>query len=151
MITLLSIDPGKATGWALGKFTPSAPYRLVSAGITHDGLQGFLDWFKLPHGDDVIVCEKFILRNNGFVPDTTPLLIEGALSALVGINRVNWQLRSQKSIVPDALLKNHGLWLTGRDVGHEDARDAMDAIIHALAWLARQKHRPTLEKYFDGK
>ncbi len=84
-----------------------------------------------------------------FVADTEPLLIEGALSALHG-GEIVWQLRSDKSLVEDSVLKDNGLWHTGKYVGWKDARDTNDAIIHALAYLKKNKHVPTLKKYWGN-
>ena len=124
-----------------------------------DGLAGFVEWWR-EHGCKVVmfrewaydkpitvVCEKFVLRSNSFVADTEPLLIEGALTALHNGNIV-WQLRSDKSLVDDKVLKDHALWHTGKQVEWKDARDTNDAIIHALAYLKKNKHIPTLQKFW---
>ena len=155
---VLSIDPGKQSGVALGIYGDYG-YELVKVWQISDGLQGFIEWWK-ETGHKVIVyrewaymkpivvvCEKFVLRSNQFVADTEPLLIEGALSALHNGDIV-WQLRSDKSLVDDSVLKKNGLWHTGKQVGWKDARDTNDAIIHALAYLKKNKHIATLEKYW---
>jgi hypothetical protein len=38
--------------------------------------------------------------------------------------------------------------LTGKDVDHEDARDANDAMIHLFVHAMRIRHIPTLETYW---
>ena len=58
-----------------------------------------------------------------------------------------WQDRTQKALCKDEVLREHGLWLTGKQCNHTDARDIMDAQIHSLAYL-KKFHRPTLEKYW---
>lgn len=45
-------------------------------------------------------------------------------------------------------LKLHGLYLTGSMVGQQDADDAISAELHAIAWLRRQRHAPTIEALF---
>ena len=155
---ILSIDPGKQTGIALGIYGDGA-YQLLKVWQVADGLKGFIKWWN-KHGNKVIwfrewadrkpiklVCEKFVLRSNQFVADTEPLLIEGALTALHD-GEIVWQLRSDKSLVDDTVLKQHNLWHTGKQVDWKDARDTNDAIIHALAYLKKNKHIPTLQKYW---
>lgn len=149
--SLLSIDPGKQTGIALGIYGDDEPYKLAEVWQVSGGLKGFIDWWRehetlMP---TYLVCEKFVLRNNAFVADTEPLLIEGALRVLWGGDIV-WQLRTDKMFVTDQLLKEHGLWKTGKALGWKDCRDANDAIIHGLAFLRKQKHLPTLRKFWGN-
>lgn len=148
---LLSIDPGKATGIALGYYDRRTPYYLNKAWIVHDGVDGFID-FMLSNSNfskaDERVCERFVLRDNGWVADLEAKAIEGAAKALMYGFPIHFQDRNAKVLVPDDVLKEHGLWQTGKMVKHTDGRDANDAIIHALGWLARRSHMPTLEYYF---
>jgi hypothetical protein len=156
---LLSLDPGKQTGIALGYFGDNHPYELIKVWQISDGITGFLKWWNSEgvmnikfrewqyKSESIIVCEKFILRSNQFVADTEPLLIEGALQALWHYPII-WQQRSDKTLVEDSTLKAHGLWHTGKQVGWKDARDTNDAIIHALGYLKKNKHVPTLKKYW---
>lgn len=46
-----------------------------------------------------------------------------------------------------AWLKEHGLYVTGKDVGQPNADDARSAIAHSIAFL-RKFHRPTQGHYF---
>lgn len=155
MRNLLSFDPGLQTGIAVGTYEFDQPYELVDYWQVPNGLDGFLDWLKEHRRDfsldpDItIVSEKFVLRSQRFVADTTPLLIEGAMRALE-MNPV-FQLRTDKVLVPDRILKENGLWVSAKYVQHTDGRDANDAIIHALAYLFKQKHKPTLKRYFGGE
>lgn len=146
---MLSLDPGKQTGIALGSYGDDEPYELLNVWQVSGGLHGFIDWWRdqqrlLP---TYLVCEKFVLRNNAFVADTEPLLIEGALRVLWG-GDIEWQLPSDKSLVADTVLRENNLWHTGKQVGWKDAHDTNDAIIHALAYLKKNKHIPTLQKYW---
>ena len=145
---LLSLDPGKQTGIALGTYGDEA-YELLNVWQVAGGLEGFIDWWHehYPLNESVLVSEKFVLRNNAFVADTEPLLIEGALRVLYDANIV-WQLPSDKSLVADTVLRENQLWHTGKQVGWKDARDTNDAIIHGLAYLKKNKHIPTLQKYW---
>jgi len=156
---LLSLDPGKQTGIAAGVYGDDHPYMLIDVWQVSEGVTGFIKWWH-DTGKHVIrnyewawlqptqiVSEKFILRNNAFVADTEPLLIEGALQALWSLP-VAWQQRSDKSLVGDNILRENGLWHTGKQVGWKDARDTNDAIIHAMAYLKKNKHIPTLQKYW---
>lgn len=112
-------------------------------------------------GDVTFIAEKFTSRGTGnnFAYRTDalePLRVEGAMLAL-GINP-EWVSPQQlyfaggesKSPVTNAhrWLKENGLHVTGKDVGCKDANDARSAILHSVAWLRRQKHSPTLKKYF---
>lgn len=47
-------------------------------------------------------------------------------------------------------LKLNGLHLTGSMVGQGDADDAISAELHAIAWLRRQRHMPTLRRFFPS-
>lgn len=150
MTWLYTIDPGVATGIALGWYEETHAYDRTNVWIIKDGLSGFLDWFE----DDqpvnpfnaLWVSERFVLRDNDFVANTEPLKIEGALETLR--LRPTYQLRTDKALCKDEVLKEHGLWVTGKMVGHSDGRDANDATIHALAYLKKQRHLPTLKKYW---
>lgn len=153
MTLLWSFDPGQATGWAVGSYGPNTPYKRINAGIIPGAAQGLKDWWGQGSGSkliagDTVVSESFTLNSgNEFVADTTPREVEGALIVLWD-GDINWQSRAAKAGVPDDLLKAHNLWLTGKDVDWEDGRDANDATIHALEYLRRKRHLPTLRHYF---
>lgn len=150
------------TGIAAGIFGSDQPYELLDVWQVGEGLTGFLDWWNKTgktyllfktwayQEEPVIVSEQFVLRSNPFVADTTPIIIEGALVALCDYLKfsVTFQQRTNKALVNDSVLKEHGLWHTGKQVQWKDARDTNDAIIHALAFLKTNKHIPTLEKYW---
>lgn len=146
---ILGIDPGKSTGIALGRYGDDKPYELVKAWTTHDGIDGWLEWwngmsFAGGVADfDTIVCEGFVLRDNGWLANLDGVEIIGSIKTLRP--DVVIQLRGRKSLAPDSMLKANGLWQTGKMVGHTDGRDANDAIIHSLAFLiANEKHQPTI-------
>lgn len=148
---LLSIDPGQATGIALGSYTNTTPYKLERAWIVHGGVDGFIDFMleqSLFYAVDQVVCERFVARDNGWVADIEAKAIEGAVKALMYGTPIAFQDRNAKVLVPDSVLKEHGLWQTGSMVGHTDGRDANDSLQHSIGWLVRRHHIPTIEKYF---
>lgn len=120
----------------------------------------------------VFVAEKFTPRaGQGFshtLASTEPLRIEGALIALnlmpdyqKAEGNARWQQPAQQYFCggsgvtekrkrAKAFLKEHGLYLTGKDVGQKDAEDAISATLHALAYMRSMKHMPTLRYYFGG-
>jgi hypothetical protein len=152
MTFLLTFDPGKSTGIALGEYSDTEPYTLLQVWQTQNGLTGVLEWLGEYYGmaeDDEVVSEKFVLRKHNFLPDTEPLRIEGALT--VFYPETVWQLPSEKHHTPDSVLREHGLWQTGKKFNHADGRDANDAIIHALTFLKKKAHLPTLKKYWGGE
>jgi hypothetical protein len=155
---LLSIDPGRSTGIAVGTFSDDDPYELVAVWQPRNGAVGFLDWWYsdwlydtgfMPTRD-LIVSEAFTLRNNKFVANVEPVRIEGVMLAL-GLDVV-YQQPAMKSLVGDAVLKRSGLYIENAQArewfDHPDARDVNDAITHALAYLKRTLHRPSLLAYW---
>ena|SRR5690349_4799995 len=154
MAHLISFDPGKATGWASGKYSDTEGFELLDVGVMHDGVEGVADIYWNGGLDDYIngatdvVIERFVVRPNQ-PADPIALEVIGFIKGVTAPNQRRMRLRSDKHFVPDSVLKEHGLWQTGKMVGHTDGRDANDAIIHAISWLAfKMNHRPTLDKYF---
>lgn len=56
--------------------------------------------------------------------------------------------KAKKKQAQHRWLKENGLYVTGKMVGCDNADDVRSAIAHAIAFLVRQKHRPTIEHYF---
>jgi len=175
MTTILSIDTGVSSGLVLGDFTETRGFTRWDAWQVSGGLLGLIGWMDCNttalEVADVTVCEKFVpLNNKGFghtLKSVEPLRIEGALIAL-GImpeylpehydvwprpasmyfmGGANKREKLQRS---RAWLKEHGLLLTGKDVGQADADDAISATLHAFAYLLHQRHRPTMKHYKIG-
>lgn len=166
---VMAVDPGKATGVAFGRYSITMPMEVIFTGIIGGGTYGFAEWLHNTHDgrtiiendcsynfpenyDDLdyhmdVVCENFKLRGGNFAPDVEPLRIEGVIMDHFG-SVVNWQAPADKSMIGDDFLKKHDLWLTGKDVDHEDARDANDAMIHLFVHAMRIRHMPTLETYW---
>lgn len=141
-VNILSLDPGKVTGVVDVVFDTE----------TGDFLEK--DVFVLPSVDDTIaylraaaamkrltvVYEEFTLNpGNQFVADLSGVEIIGALKYAFPHEWLHPRRRSDKVQVPDTLLKDHGLWVTGKDVGWEDGRDANDAMIHLIGYLCFDK------------
>jgi hypothetical protein len=165
----MAVDPGRATGVAIGRVAHDRPMEVIYTAIIPGGARGFIDWLELVNdGKNVteldcmayfpneyynldyhldVVCETFQLRGGRFTPDLEPLRIEGVLMNRFG-SVVHWQSPSDKSLVGDEFLKENDLWLTGKDVNHEDGRDANDALLHLFARAMKMRHIPTLEAYW---
>lgn len=147
MSYILAFDPGGTTGWALGEFSDTDPLIFHGGGQLIDGVEGFVEFMFDIHEvtqELIIVSESFQLRPSVRNPDVTPLRIEGALTAILGPGVVQYQQPALKATVGDSKLKEHGFWIPGQ-------RHQMDARIHALAYLKKAKHMPTLQAYWKEK
>lgn len=151
---ILSIDPGKATGFAFSSVDDeTGRFKLLDQWVTHDGVDGVAAWFWSDARDyyrpDITIVERFIVRPNQPV-DPIALEVIGFIKGThPDASQIVWRLRSDKAHIPDQILKDHGLWFTGKQVNHTDGRDVNDAIIHTLSWLCfRAKHRPTIDWLF---
>lgn len=155
MTYLISIDPGRATGIALGWFSEKAPYSLEEVWVTHDGPEGVADWWEMYRKR----TSKYVRHSHRVVEDFTndfsfaDLDSVEVIGYLKGIRfRIDdYQSPSSKRHCPDQILKENGLWVTGSMVDHTDGRDANDAIIHGITNLVLRQHRPTLAKYFPDE
>lgn len=166
MSTILAIDPGVNTGVAWGSFSAEEPFELRAREQVHGGLTGFIRWAQdcewIRHAD-VLVCEKFVLaEDNMFAPDLTPVQLEGVITMLRLPKSIVWQPRTDKAALTGYpasaktkaqrqrvrfdFLKEHGLFAAGTDND-----DSNDAITHALVYLKRSKHLPTLLKFWGPK
>lgn len=125
--------------------------------------------------DVVTICEKFVPRPNPAggglaLKSAEPMLCEGFLVSSGVMPYYDhdpkaknelWRAPRQQYFPGGKNLADrkkrarqwridHGLHLTGKDVGQKDADDANSAVMHALSWL-REWHRPTQLEYFGGK
>lgn len=164
MRKLLAIDPGYATGISMWFVPNDAPIERKGFLLISGGADAFIDWLLfddlLDEFDDVVdqnivVVEKYV-DDGRTSHDPNALEIQGFLK---GFDRAQgnqadkvwdfyWQRNSMKNTKNgDKLLKQHGYWLTGKQVGWKDGRDVNDSQLHALAW-AKNNHRPSQEYFF---
>jgi hypothetical protein len=112
-----------------------------------DGVQGFERWWHDPHytrwhDADVIVAEKFDLRNSEFTADLTTVKINEFLRT-TGTD-ISWQTpTAAKFKLPISILKRAGLYPKRGEVkgGH-----AVDGIRHVVTYLSRIRDTSTLER-----
>lgn len=110
-----------------------------------------------------IVMEKFTPRGGpGFSltqASSEPLRCEGVMIGRGLETYIDWQEPSVQYFMGGAdlrdrkkrsreFLKLHGIYLTGKAVDKKDADDAISAELHAIAWLRRKRHMPTLVEFF---
>ncbi len=160
--SILSIDPGKSTGIALGRCSDSEEYELIGHWTILGGIHGFSQWVDhygfLLKGADTVVCEDFQLTSSPVVPDTTPLLIKGAIEYITRArtSAVVYQLPSQKSLLVrpggKSTQSERFKWLKQQGFNFPGTAndDLNDAITHALVYLKRTGHRPTIERFWGG-
>ena len=138
---MLTLDPGRTTGWSTWEVYDEAPIELLDHGQVRGGLEGFINaWRHERFGyPELVVSESFHLDGRTPKPDVTPLKIEGALAVLCGDVGIplHYQRNVMKAHAPDDLLKRSGLWFTGE-------QHARDAIRHAIAWAKLNGHSPTI-------
>lgn len=138
---VLAIDPGLKSGVSL--FNADTQEIELSL-ILPDGIHGFLQWpefFDLEY--DVLVVESFELEEGSHGIDyESPLQIIHWLESLnIPIVFQRRMQRGKDKLITPAVLKRAGLYPSRGSVkeGHQVA-----ALQHALAYLVRQRHLPTL-------
>ena len=140
---VLAIDPGAKTGVCL---YDADTQQLRAMHIVPGGLAGMQDWWELHYqvlAWDVLVVETFEAEEGTHGLDLTPVEIIGWLKGL-GIP-IQWQRRNQRGkgkLITPAVLKRAGLYPKRGELkeGHQVA-----ALQHALAYLVKVRHRPTIE------
>lgn len=166
MTTLIAIDPGQMTGVFVGGYSETEPLERTAYAQIPGGLAGFSEWlshkFEVGYIWDTIVSEKFSTRpmsRQYKLEELEPIRIEGML-AWVFEQEIVWQApakmvlrqgstQAERKRKSDDVLRDGGLWLTGKDVDYKDANDANAAAKHALAYMRSIKHAPTLAHYFQ--
>ena len=165
----LAIDPGMATGVAIGRVTEDEPMEVIYKAIIQGGVYGFAEWlYNSRNGkswaeEDCsknfpdqyasldwhinVVCETFRVMATQFTPNVEALRIEGVVMSTFP-RVIEWHKPSDKVLVGDEFLKKHGLWVTGKDVGHSDGRDANDAMLHLFAHALKLRHQPTIKQFW---
>ncbi len=145
-------DPGEATGYTFGYFSETEGFTMVSAQtLTREEVFAKMadEWPQVP--GRIRVVESFRLRaSNNFSANLIGKEIIGAMKFaeyIYDMDTINWQTRGDKALIPDHVLKEHGLWKTPTDVGWNTGRHVNDATIHILAYLHKHEHLPTLQRY----
>ena len=114
---------------------------------------------------EAFVVEKFTPQENqGFAlteAAAEPLRCEGViLGAGFRSSDITWQRpaaqyfmggtdKASRKQNSRAFLKEHGLYLTGKQVDSPDADDAISATLHAVAHMRAIRHAPTLKEMFS--
>jgi hypothetical protein len=140
---VLAIDPGAKSGVCL--YDADSEIIRVSL-IIPNGLKGLQDFWEahVRYLDyDVLVVESFEAEEGTHGIDYEPLEIIGWLKGL-GIP-IEWQRRNQRGkskLISTAVLKRAGLYPRRGELkeGHQVA-----ALQHALSFLVKIRHRPTIE------
>jgi hypothetical protein len=145
---VLSIDPGGVgghTGVAYGKYGPRTPYTLVDYAHVPEGVVGFREYF--PHTDSVGLTATHMILVEDFEDfgvrgaDRSPLKIIGACEYLWGGSEEFHLVRPiDRKFVSDDVMKALGAYVPG---GHH--RDVTEAARHAVAWLVKNNHQPTIK------
>nr|DAW17413.1 MAG TPA: Putative Holliday junction resolvase [Caudoviricetes sp.] len=142
MATILSLDPGGTTGYAILDVQEDEFPEVINVGQIKNGLSGFIDFYNdylSAFNFDAIICESFTLREGIFGADLSPVSVIGALEALAQDVEIVYQEPKLKPLCDDDRLKRLGLHLSARP-------HANDAVRHGIIYLRNKKHTPTLEK-----
>jgi hypothetical protein len=114
---------------------------------------------------DALVVEKFTPHDNeGFsltLDSVEPLVGEGVLIAHDLKPFITWRQPSQQYFMGDPrndlktkkrlakeFLETNNLLPKGVEFAYKDANDAISATLHAISWLRKVKHGPTLDQLF---
>lgn len=114
---------------------------------------------------DTLVCEKFTPYQSLTLASAEPLRIEGWLVGTGKIpdykNQEFWPQPAAQYFMADSgdslatkkkkareFLKKHDLYVTGGKVGRKDSNDVTSATLHAIWYMVKIRHMPTMKKYF---
>jgi hypothetical protein len=152
-IFIEAYDPGNATGYVMGSFSdtePFRPHKMVTLEPPEVYRMVAQEWPLAPNR--IRIVESFRLRSsNEFSARLKGVgLIEVMRFGEYIHNTMDpiiWQTRGDKALIKDEVLRKSGLWRTGKQVGWNTGRHVNDASIHILAYLFKQRHEPTLKLY----
>lgn len=164
MTRVLAFDPGESTGWALFSYADRAPAELIDQGVIPDGVDGFIKWARSMPGHDLLVYAETIVYEDfvidGTITGSWSSETIGALKALYAVankqdegHKLVKQTRQDKASLFGHKAKTTELrqterfnWL--RDRGFIGVSHELDAITHALFYIKRQGHVPTIKRYW---
>lgn len=143
----VGVDPGPSTGLFVLRGDGFVVHRQQGTpSQVLDDLSLRLPFLCLPSSDVVAGCERYVQdQSNHRTAQPVPLQVIGVLAQLARAH--GWLLRLQapadaKTLAPNSLLRDLGLYTTATQVEQRDANDVNDAARHALTVLAH--HRASL-------
>lgn len=144
MVSMIGIDPGQKSGIGLyDTLSGNKDFIEVSGGY-----DGFLDWaddnMEMLRSVDVVIVEKFTLRNNDFVANTTPLEIMGALKFMDRYgdfrNHIVWCTPAQhKTLISNETMKRGGMYPPRGEVKGGHSTDGMRLICWYIVTKLRDR------------
>lgn len=150
MTYLWSFDPGLVSGAAIGHYDDDKPYKVLQTWSIPDGLDGFIEWIRtavITQTDEVVV-ERFVI--DGTITGVWAPQIEGAIAYLAsrtGFN-ITWQLRTDKTMLTAGDQAKRNAWLKAKVPHGMTTQHERDAVTHALVYLKRKRHLPTLKEFW---
>lgn len=139
---VLGVDPGMRTGVAFLEVPEDSTPVLIQYEEVYGGVEGFQKWWETHPPYDVLVCEDFILRGGVKGVNIEPIKI---IEFLRQFNPVMQTPAGRNTSVSDAVLKRLGLHLPG-----ERLRNAREAVRHAVWYVKKSLHKPTLRVGWPG-
>jgi hypothetical protein len=147
-MSILTVDPGKATGVAWLEVAPGSPAEITQAfeikGTLNEIEVMFYLWqekrrFALT---PIVLCEDWIPYQTEFATKPAlaiePMAWLKLLAHQAGID-IQTPAPQQRLAVSDEAIKRAGYWQKGGE-GHKRS-----AVRHGLCWVLRQHHLPTME------
>lgn len=157
---LLAIDPGAKgghTGIVLLSVPEDRSAELAESWAIPGGVGPMLDWLDrgcirdILADTDVVVIEHFVNRNIKGA-DIGPAYVEGAIqgyaAALLSAEIVLQGASGKNTAVPDHAMERAGF--SKKDFQGDHHGDRFEALRHALWYLKRTDHRPTLLAMFPN-
>lgn len=158
---LLAIDPSGDpkghTGIVLLSVPEDRPAQLEESWAIAGGIEAMIDWFEkdgirdILDDMDVLVVEHFVNRNIKGA-DIGPAYVEGAIqgyaAALMSAEIVLSPAAGKNTAVPDHAMTRMGF--SKDDFAGDHHADRWESLRHALRYLKRADHRPTVRAMFPN-
>ena len=155
MTVFVGIDPGEKTG--VGIYDDSNGHKEFHE--VAGGYEGFLEWaldtgaWGVLNGKDTkIIYEKFTLRSQDFVANTTPLEINGAIKLLSRLYKWDTSFATpaqHKTLISNEAMKRGGMYPPRGSVLGGHSTDGMRLICWYI--ISRIRNREFSEKLFPKK